>query len=135
MSDILKEYGMVPKKSLVLKFPTFLDKSLYSAFVRGYFDGDGNISYNLNTKVLNVSMVGTVMFLGCIQHICDELGIKTFITNKNNNSICTLGITNKADRIKFLNWIYDGSFIKIERKYLKYQQVLNDYNMNNSLTR
>lgn len=135
MSEVLNNYGMIPRKSLILGFPVFLDKSLHRSFVRGYFDGDGNISYNTDTKVLNVSIVGTAMFLNYVQCICNELGIKTFIINKNknDNSICTLGITNKMDRIKFLNWIYTDSPIKIERKYLKYQQVLNDYNINNSL--
>lgn len=136
MSEVLAGYGMIPRKSLVLQFPDFLDKSLYKSFIRGYFDGDGNISYNCDTKVLNVGIIGTNMFLNSIQTICRELDIKTFLSKKNENdsTICSLGITNKTDRIKFLNWIYDGASIKIERKYLKYQQVLNDHDMNNSLT-
>lgn len=135
MSEVLNNYGMVPRKSLVLEFPSCLDKSLYRDFIRGYFDGDGSVSYNANTKVLNVDVIGTRMFLKVIQDICKELGIKTFLRSKNDNDdiICTLGISNKNDRIAFLNWIYDGSTIKIERKYLKYQQCLNDYNINNSL--
>lgn len=134
MSNVLKEYGMVPRKSLVLEFPYFLDKSLYKHFIRGYFDGDGSISYNINTKVLNVNIVGTYMFLNFIKDICDNLQIKSFLQYKNdeNDIICTFGITNKNDRATFLHWIYDGSTIKINRKYLKYQQFLNDYNINNS---
>lgn len=135
ISTVLNNYGMVPKKSLVLEFPNCLDESLYKFFILGYFDGDGNISYNLETKILNVSMIGTHMFLEVIQNICEDLGIKTFLSykNKENDAICTLGITNKKDRAIFLNWLYDDATIKMERKYQKYQQFLNDYNINNSL--
>lgn len=134
MSKVLESYGMVPKKSLVLEFPDCLDKSLYKHFIRGYFDGDGNISYNHHTKTLNVGMVGTHMFLSAIQCICENLNVKTFLSNKNkeNNTICSFGITNKQDRIIFLNWIYDDAKIKMDRKYVKYQQFLNDYNISNS---
>lgn len=134
MSEVLNNYGMMPRKSLVLEFPNCLDKSLYSSFILGYFDGDGSISYNADTKALNVDIVGTHMFLGVVQDICKEIGIKTFLHSKNDDYhiICTLGIANKNDRIAFLNWIYNDSTIKIERKYLKYQQCLNDYNISNS---
>ena len=134
MSEVLNNYGMIPRKSLVLEFPSCLDKSLYRYFILGYFDGDGNISYNIDTKALNVSIVGTRMFLKVIQDICKDLNIKTFLCSKNDDDskIYTLGIANKKDRIDFLNWIYSESTIKIERKYLKYQQCLNDYNISNS---
>ena len=131
MSEVLERYGMVPRKSLVLQFPDFLDSSLYKPFIRGYFDGDGSISYNVTTKTLDFSIVGTNMFLCYVQKICNNLGIKTYL--RKDKKIYTLGITNKPDRIKFLNWIYDNASIKLERKYLKYQQVLNDYDVNNSL--
>ena len=71
------------------------------------------------------------MFLKVVQDICQKLGIKTFLKYK-SDTICTLGITNKNDRIAFLNWIYDDATIKFERKYLKYQQCLNDYSISNS---
>ena len=135
MSEVLNNYGMVPRKSLVLEFPSWLDKSLYSSFMLGYFDGDGNISYNLSTKTLNVGIIGTKMFLEVVQNICADIGVKTFLSYKNKESdiVCTFGITNKKDRATFLKWLYDGATIKIDRKYQKYQQFLNDYNINNSL--
>ena len=45
MSEILKQKGMMQNKSLVLKFPEWLDEDLYSHFIRGYFDGDGHIEW------------------------------------------------------------------------------------------
>ncbi|OGM91420.1 hypothetical protein A2999_02985 [Candidatus Wolfebacteria bacterium RIFCSPLOWO2_01_FULL_38_11] len=40
--DLLK-LGMTPNKSLTLKMPKIPDK-YFSHFIRGYFDGDGNVS-------------------------------------------------------------------------------------------
>lgn len=45
----LNKYGCTPNKSLTLKFPNeniFKSKDLIRHFIRGYFDGDGCISYN-----------------------------------------------------------------------------------------
>lgn len=136
MSNILKSYGMIQRKSLVLEFPNFINAHLYGAFVRGYLDGDGSICFNHQTKKTEVSMIGTVMLLERIQEICKKLDIKASIYKKNNwsNMIRTLYITNKTDRVKFLNWIYKDANLKMDRKYIKYQQLLDDYNINNSLT-
>ena len=40
----LRSHGVVPNKSLVLEFPKNIPDKLISHFVRGYFDGDGNLS-------------------------------------------------------------------------------------------
>ena len=40
--DLIK-LGVTPRKSLTLKFPTFLNEDLMRHFIRGYFDGDGCI--------------------------------------------------------------------------------------------
>lgn len=65
--------GVTPQKSLTLKFP---DKSIFKSedlirhFIRGYFDGDGCISYyrheNRNIGIYfkpQLSIIGTKIFL------------------------------------------------------------------------
>lgn len=61
LCNILIELGVIPRKSLVLTFPKFLDKQYYPDFIRGYFDGDGcfDSNYPLNkehmrTKILQL---------------------------------------------------------------------------------
>lgn len=136
MSNVLESYGMVQRKSLVLEFPDFINTDLYGAFIRGYLDGDGSICFNHKTKKTEVSMIGTIMFLERIQEICKQFDINTSIYKKShgNDVIRTLHVTNKPDRVKFLNWIYKDANLKMERKYIKYQQLLDYYsNINNSL--
>lgn len=135
ISKVLYSYGMVQRKSLILEPPNFLDESLYSHFIRGYFDGDGSISYNPNKNYLQVSMIGTPMMCKWISDICAKINVKTFISNNKNMNplVCTFGITNIKDRIKFLDWLYNDANLKLKRKYDKYQQFIYDKNMNNSL--
>jgi len=45
----LNSCGCIPNKSLMLEFPNeniFKDKSLIKHFIRGYWDGDGSLTYN-----------------------------------------------------------------------------------------
>ena len=65
--ETLNSYGCTPKKSLTLKFPNesiFKDKSLIRHFIRGYWDGDGCLSWsNKEHTSPSVSVVGTKEFL------------------------------------------------------------------------
>ena len=40
----LEKYGIVPRKSLILKFPNNISDEMLPHIIRGYFDGDGSIS-------------------------------------------------------------------------------------------
>lgn len=68
--DLIK-CGCIPNKSLVLKFPDeriFASKDLIRHFIRGYFDGDGCISY-LETKYCRprCTILGTKSMLESIE--------------------------------------------------------------------
>lgn len=85
MVDVLTNYGCIPKKSLTLTFPdknVFKDKSLIRHFIRGYFDGDGCITYaNANHSSIEVSIVGTKPFLDeCIN--CFDCGYQHIRLNR-----------------------------------------------------
>jgi intein/homing endonuclease len=68
--NVLNSYGCVPKKSLILKFPSisiFDNKNLIVHFIRGYFDGDGCISYgNKSHTKCSINIVGTYDFLNTL---------------------------------------------------------------------
>lgn len=63
MVNTLISYGCVPKKSLILKFPSadvFKDAELVRSFIRGYFDGDGCVTYkNASHTIPEISITGT----------------------------------------------------------------------------
>ena len=130
LSNVLNQYGMCQRKSLVLKFPEWIDKELYPHFIRGYMDGDGCVCYMKQNNKIQVSMVGTRMFLEDVQKICDNIGVKAYITHdtRANEVICSLSIVSNVCSIRFLDWLYSNANLKMERKYNKYQQFLNSIN-------
>ena len=119
-ADLIKQ-GCVPKKSLILKFPTEeqVPKNLIRHFIRGYFDGDGQFT---NTKeCFQVGIIGTEDF---IKGFLDSIEIQ----NK-NNKIFDVHRENGAKRytfgayqdvLNFLNWIYEESNVYLDRKYEHY---------------
>lgn len=51
-------YGIVPNKTFILSPPLRLDKKYYIDYIKGYFDGDGCIYYNLEKKKYSFEIVG-----------------------------------------------------------------------------
>ncbi len=134
MAQVLNDYGMTPRKSLTLEFPTWLDESLYSHFLRGYIDGDGSIYCRVDKNICRVYMIGTKMFLDKVQNILLQFDIKTSLYHRDGyaDATYTLYTTSNSGSINLLNWIYNDANLKLTRKYDKYQQFLNN-NINNSL--
>lgn len=133
ISDRLAELGMVQNKSLILEFPTWLDKSMYAPFLRGYLDGDGHIEWG---KTRFITLVGTSQFCEHIKSFCEnDLDIKCSISNTaNKNSNTKLLYIHSRDRIKkFLDFIYKDANLYIERKYNVYQKICTEMNVDNSL--
>jgi transcriptional regulator len=130
LSDVLNKYGMCQRKSLVLEFPKWLNEELYPHFIRGYMDGDGCVCYMKHNHKIQVSMVGTRVFLEVVQNICKNIGVKSYIIHdkRANEAICQLSIVSNTGSVTFLDWIYMNANLKMERKYNKYQQFLNSIN-------
>lgn len=124
MAEQLAQKGCVPRKSLILTFPTYdiVPSELMRHFIRGYFDGDGCISLKQNAHSVTqvVSMLGTKEFLegmlkeyngASIQMIKKELR-----TTSNTYEIKF----RKEEGKRFLDYMYDGSSIYLQRKFDKY---------------
>jgi intein/homing endonuclease len=113
--------GLKPRKSLILKFPKFIDSLFLKDFIRGYFDGDGSVSLKKRktTSNIRVHLVGTFDMLFNIQkHLIKLYNInetKIGQITKNKNTF-QLEIRNKKDVIIFKNFLYDGSNLYLERK-------------------
>lgn len=129
----LTKHGLVKNKSLVIEFPHF-DDSLMPAFIRGVMDGDGSIGlYNKST--ISVSLTATKMFCsGLVKYLNEKLGIESCSVcdeSCHNGITKSLYIGKNADKIKFLEWIYNDADIYLERKHDKYLAII-DYYYNRS---
>lgn len=125
--NTLNNYGCIPKKSLVLKFPNiniFKDKSLIKHFIRGYIDGDGCISYkNKEHTDMTLSILGTREFLSELQkNLPLERENKIFTENN------IFKLVYNGSRGKYiLNYLYNEATIYLERKYLRYKEYCRLY--------
>ena len=127
----LKELGCINRKSLVLTFPEKLATSLYSHFIRGYFDGDGYI--NGTSKPILVSLIGTYSFLEAIHNI---LNIPTHSIKHRNSKHSELVFTNNLcgeTARNFCNYIYNNATIFLERKYNRFIEHVEKYNKRKDL--
>lgn len=112
----LAQYGVVPQKSLTLKFPIIEDDDLMWAYLRGYFDGDGSIYYDKRSNQLRTKITsGSPLFRISFQEYLGKFGIKTYVSDMD------CGITGKECTRIFLSKLYDNSTIYLDRKYKKYQ--------------
>lgn len=134
-SKVLEGYGLVGAKSLILEFPTWLDKELYQHFIRGVFDGDGSISKS--KYKYNMSIISTEVFCSKIQEILsDELGIEShmYISSSPDKPTRTLMVTRKHLNKIFFDWLYKDANLYLKRKYDIYKSKYCDENINNIST-
>lgn len=123
--DDLKKLGCVENKSLILTFPSEqqVPKELQKHFIRGYFDGDGSISETKEHYYVN--FVGTEPFIKSLYQI---LKIGSVFQDKRKENSWYLSIGGNLQVIKFYHLLYDNSNRYMQRKYEKFQLLLNKYN-------
>ena len=123
--ETLNKLGVVPNKSLILEFPNesiFKDILLLKHFIRGYFDGDGCLSFYKRKYD--------------IVPYCSYVGSENFIKNSTNYLPCnyTFRVRNYPNHNKLyeisvnienskilLGWLYNTASIYLDRKYNRYK--------------
>lgn len=130
MSHRLEKLGIVQTKSLILQFPNFITDELIPHFIRGYFDGDGCVSYDEKYQKCYTKTAGTKEFCNKLSEILDSLNCKHHIVHpkqcKDSNTFVLQTCGNKSS-LTLLSWIYDNSEFHMERKYQKYLYVKEKY--------
>ena len=133
LHNTLNKLGCVPNKSLVLKFPNediFADKSLIRHFIRGYWDGDGCLSWgDKEHNIPCISVIGTEDFL---TGIMKNIPIQHFYTLQkanpysNNEITKQFAITGKNGYL-ITKYLYSDSTVYLDRKYEKYLEYCRLY--------
>jgi hypothetical protein len=122
----LTSHGCTPRKSLTLKWPEGLTPELYGHFIRGYYDGDGGLTFHKGQNTFSVEVLGTPEFLEIF---------KTKIPNEINSYIHPFNHVTGTHRVqihgpnayKFLNWIYDNNNYHLKRKREKFNNLAHLY--------
>jgi dUTP pyrophosphatase len=113
--DLCRWFGIKPgKKSDKIKFPVLDNDFLTWAFLRGYFEGDGNIRKRSTTRITPDCRI-TSNSSSMLESISEFCGIK------NNISKDTIDFTG-TNAIDFLSKLYKDSneLFRLERKYEQY---------------
>ena len=120
----LSAYGIVPNKTYIAKglFLNKIPSHLQKDYIRGLFDGDGDISFAGN--IYEVSCDFTSYFYETVQEFQNfvDVNINKTAHNKiiqfDNKSRCTW--RGRRQVLKILSWLYDGAETFLKRKYDKY---------------
>jgi hypothetical protein len=134
MSKQLAQKGCMKNKTFKLTFPNFIEDHLLPHFMRGFFDGDGSLSYS-NTKQ-KTGYVGkkfylsftstTNMLYGISKLLEDKFQANYYITKRwkeRNNDNYSLKMTSVAKMELFCDWMYKDATIFLDRKYKKYLEL------------
>lgn len=125
ITNDLMMYGILPRKSLTMtNIIENIPVEYRDAFIIGYFDGDGSVSFisnSINNKSMNVQIRGTQDFLS---GICNHLDIPiTYIHQY--DSISQLTITHMKYIVRFFECYQNLQFYYI-RKHNKFLKRINE---------
>ena len=127
----LESLSLHPRKSLTMRFPQIPIEFL-SDFVRGYFDGDGTITFeSMKNKPFNrvkiIFTSGSKDFLSALSGALEKYCVGRLAKIYNSRRSYQLLYTSK-EALMVLNFIYDGlnekEILYLDRKYNKYKQLV-----------
>lgn len=133
VEDIINK-GVTPRKSFTVKTPN-IDPIWYKDYIRGYFDGNGSISFKLKeskinndnnvVKLLNVSFACvSVDFKDWLVEHFGQLGILFVYGGKYE-----LACRSLSNIYKFVDYLYNDSTIYLERKREKAMDFKSYYDL------
>jgi len=117
----LMSLGCVPRKSLILKYPQ-IPSEIDKHFIRGYFDGDGCITFDVKKSNIRLAIIGTKEMLTSIQK---RLGINVKLYQRSSRNTYHLPISGNVQVRRILDFLYKDSTIYLDRKYNKYKEYCN----------
>lgn len=128
ISKRLLELGCHSNKTHTLLFPEWLRPDLYHHFIRGYFDGDGSISFTGNSYIIpQLNIVSTNEFLTSVENIFFEKASinkrKNFDTSANYDNVAYLHYGGRKVILRIKDFLYKDATIFLKRKKDKFDLI------------
>lgn len=131
MANKLISFGIIPNKSLTLRFPNVIKKVnqeiITKSFIRGAFEGDGSILFTKKPKSLLFQIVGTKEFLTEIQkYLIKYLRLNRTVLTKNKQCCNHFALRYRGNiqALRIFDWLYlDLEQYYLERKHNKYLNI------------
>lgn len=136
MCDALARKGCPQAKSFIIKYPMWLSHNLNNHFIRGLFDGDGCLTKRTANNEWKWSLVSTKKCCEEIQKIiADQLNLEIsyHCISKDNKNTYELETSGNEKIHKIMKWLYEDSTdsIRLSRKFIKYEELVNQQNNRN----
>lgn len=126
MISMLEKFGVVSKKSLIIQYPEWIRDDLARHFLRGLFDGDGSIT----TKLSYINYCGSKYLMTHIKELFKNMFNVEFRVRNTSNAhpdFMSMTCSRHAEMAKVLDYLYNGSTIYLNRKYMLYLQFKEKY--------
>lgn len=120
ISKTLESYGVTARKSLTLEWPDWMPSTAWPAFLRGYLEGDGWIGWDGRVTILGSTTFCEKM-REVIEKSCNNFA---YVRPHPSDGISRLEITGIHNSKKFLDFVYSDATIYLERKYERYQHLI-----------
>jgi len=114
--------GLVPNKSHVDIGMPNIPEELKPAFVLGLFEGDGGVCFNVKNRHTSFVISCQSKMAADLKTFFDSVGI--FSTAYQTKYVWKVSILRKEDLIKLYKILYADATIWMERKKVKYQEML-----------
>lgn len=111
--------GFYQNKSLTLQFPTSdqVPDHLLHHFVRGYFDGDGCISFSRqNPRGSTFEITSSPHFIKSLSSRFIGMGFTPYIKLHTNGITKTVRLCRFKERVKLIHWLYRDATVFLGRK-------------------
>ena len=125
VNDLIS-HGCVKQKSLILQPPKEIPEELLPHFIRGLFDGDGCITSSLKGSYESYQVDITSTFL-MVNWIKEKVGMGSIVKDSRREKTYYYTLGGNQQVIKFYHYLYNNATIYLNRKYNKFQQLLNKY--------
>lgn len=137
MCNDLKNFGIVPNKSMKLQLPTSIDDDLMHAYLLGLFDADGSIFYTkfrrsdrkTQTERYGFSITtNTVLADQISSYLEKKIGVVLSVSRKRNNKNLSIAqLSRNQDLIKLCDFLYKDLNLGLLRKKIKFQEAYSFY--------
>jgi DNA-binding transcriptional regulator WhiA len=109
---------------MIVSYPS-IDSEYDRFFIKGVFDGDGCLTYSMdkNYRRYTFSIVGSYDLMKTLQLILSKNNVN--IKFRKMKSIYSVYLRGNRQIIRILDWLYNETITHLDRKYEKYQDMLN----------
>lgn len=114
LKNSLAKHGVGENKTFQLTFPDIL-KSLQFHYIRGYFDGEGSLSYYAKANTYQVKICGTKEMLEEIKRRVGFVGHKLYKRHDGQTNNYYISIGGNMQVISIMDLLYKYSTISLDR--------------------